>query len=64
MWRTSKGVYHWTDETWNEVRPLMNQKTLEDSSLDTKNPDAPVMTLDPQLSANAFINMLVLLGKM
>ncbi len=57
--------------TWTNVKPLMNQKTLEDCLRDTKNPETLAMTLDQQLVANAlqlvanaFTNMLVFLGKM
>ncbi len=50
--------------TWKEVKSLTNQKTLRDSLLNTKNPETPVMTSDLQSVANAFTNMLVLLGKM
>jgi hypothetical protein len=64
MWRTSRGVDNWTDTTWDDIKTLTNQKTLEDKLLDTKQPETPAMTLDPQLAAKAFTNMLILLGKM
>jgi hypothetical protein len=64
MWRTLKGVDNRTKTTWNDVKILTNQKTLENSLLDTKYPETPTMTLDPQLAAKAFTNMLILLGKM
>ncbi len=38
MWRTSRGVDDWTDMTWNDIKTLTNQKTIEDSLLDTKPP--------------------------
>jgi hypothetical protein len=63
MWRTSRGVNNWTDTTWDDIKTMTNQKTLEDSLLDTKQPDTPTMSLDPQLAAKAFTNMLILLGK-
>ncbi len=50
--------------TWDDIKTLTNQKTLEDSLLDTKQPKTSAMTLDPQLAAKAFTNMLILLGKM
>jgi hypothetical protein len=64
MWRTSRGVDGWTDTTWDDIKTLTNQKTLEDNLLDTKQPKTPAMTLDPQSAAKAFTNMLILLGKM
>jgi hypothetical protein len=64
MWRTSRGVDNWTDMTWDDIKTLTNQKTLEDNLLDTKQPETPAMTLDPQSAAKAFTNMLILLGKM
>jgi hypothetical protein len=47
MWRTSRGVDNWTDTTWDDIKTLTNQKTLEDNLLDTKHPETPAMTLDP-----------------
>jgi hypothetical protein len=64
MWGISRGVNDWTDTTWDDIKTLTNQKTLEDSLLDTKQPETPAMTLDPQLAAKAFTNMLIILGKM
>ncbi len=64
MWRTSRGVGNWTDTTWDDIKTLTNQKTLEDSLLDSKQPETPSMTLDLQSAAKVFTNMLVLLGKM
>jgi hypothetical protein len=64
MWRTSRGVDDWTDTTYDEVKTMTNQKTLEDNLLNTKPPETSVMTLDPHLAAKAFTNMLILLGKM
>ncbi len=60
----SRGVDKWTDITWDDTKTLTNQKTLEDNLLDTKQPETPAMTLDLQLAAKAFTNMLILLGKM
>jgi hypothetical protein len=64
MWQTSRGVDDWTNTTWDDIKTLIIQKTLEDNLLDTKQPENPAMTLDPQLAAKAFTNMLILLGKM
>jgi hypothetical protein len=64
MWRTSRGVDNWMDTAWHDIKTLTNQKTLKDSLLDTKQPETLAMTLDPQLAAKAFTNMLILLGKM
>jgi hypothetical protein len=64
MWQTSRGVNDWTDTTYDKVKTLTNQKTLEDDLLNTKPPETPAMTLDPHLAAKAFTDMLILLGKM
>ncbi len=64
MWQTSRGVDDWTNTTWDDIKTLTNQKTLEDNLLDTKQPETPAMTLDLQSAAKAFTNMLILIGKM
>jgi hypothetical protein len=64
MWRTSRGVDDWTDTTYDKIRILTNQKTLEDSLLDTKPTETPAVTLEPHLVTKAFNDMLILLGKM
>ncbi len=64
MWQTSRQVDNWTDTTWDDIKTLTNQKTLEDNLLDTKQPETPAKTLDPQSAAKAFTDMLILLGKM
>jgi hypothetical protein len=64
MWRTSRGVDDWTDMTYDKVETLTNQKTLKDNLLDSKPPETPAMTLDPHLAAKAFLDMLIILGKM
>ncbi len=46
-----------------KIKTLTNQKTLEDSLLDTKPPETPTLTLEPHLAAKAFNDMLILLGK-
>ncbi len=64
MWRTSRGVDDWTDTTHDKIKTLTNQKTLEDSLLDTKLPETPTTILKPHSVAKAFNDMLILLGKM
>ncbi len=64
MWRTSRGADDWTDTTYDEIKTLTNQKTLEDNLLDSKPPETPAMTLNPHLAAKAFSDMLIILGKM
>jgi hypothetical protein len=59
-----RGVDDWTIMTWDDIKTLTKQKTLQDSLLDTKQPKTPAMTLDPQSAAKAFANMLILLSKM
>jgi hypothetical protein len=61
---TSRGVDDWTSMAWDDIKTLTNQKTLKDSLLDTKQPETPIMTLDPQSAAKAFTNMLILLSTM
>jgi hypothetical protein len=64
MWQTSRGVDDCSNTTYDEVKTLTNQKTLEDNLLDSKPPETPAMTLDPHSAAKAFYNMLIILGKM
>jgi hypothetical protein len=64
MWRTSRGVDDWTDTTYEEIKTLTNQKTLQDNLLDSKPPETSAMTLDPHSAAKAFSDMLNILGKM
>ncbi len=64
MWRTSRGVDDWTDTTYDKIKTLTNQKTLEDNLLDSKPPETPAMTLEPHLAAKALSDMLIILGKM
>jgi hypothetical protein len=47
-----------------KIKTLTNQKTLEDSLLDTKPPETTAITLEPHSVAKAFNDMLILLGKM
>ncbi len=64
MWQTSRGVDDWTDTTYEEIKTLTNQKTLEDNLHDSKPPETPAMTLNPHSAAKAFSDMLIILGKM
>ncbi len=64
MWRTSRGVNDWNNSTYDKVKTLTNQKTLGDNLLDSKPHETPAMTLDLHSAANAFSNMLIILGKM
>ncbi len=64
MWQTSRGVDDWTNTTYDKIKTLTNQKTLEDNLLDSKLPETPAMTLDPHSAAKAFSDMLIILGKM
>jgi hypothetical protein len=63
IWRTSRGVDNWTNTTWDDIKTLTNQSNLKDNLLDTKQPKTMAMTLDLQLAAKAFTDMLILLGK-
>ncbi len=47
MWRTSRGVDDWTDTTYDKIKTLTNQKTLEDNLLDSKPLETPAVTLEP-----------------
>ena len=64
MWRTCRSIDDWTDISLDEVGILKNQKTLEDNLQDQKTPEPPVMTLDPQTAAKAFLKMTIFLGKL
>ncbi len=50
--------------TYEEIKTLTNQKTLEDNLLDSKPPETPAMTLDLHSAAKAFYDKLIILGKM
>ena len=64
MWRTCRTIDDWTDTSWDDVSILKNQKTLEDSLQDRKAPEPPVMTLDLQTAAKAFLEMTTSLSKL
>ncbi len=61
---TSRGVDNWTNTTYDKIKTLTNQKTLEDSLLDSKPLETPAMTLKPHSAAKASSDMLIILGKM
>ncbi len=63
MWWTSRDVDDWTDTTYEEIKTLTNQRTLEDNLLDSKPPETPAMTLDPHSAAKAFSGMLLFLAR-
>jgi hypothetical protein len=42
----------------------MTSQNPQDNLIDTKQPETPATTLDPQSAAKAFTDMLILLGKM
>jgi hypothetical protein len=50
--------------TWDAIKTLTNQKTPKDNLLDTKQSKTPAMTVDLQSAAEAFTDMLILLGMM
>ncbi len=50
--------------SWDDIKTLTNQKTLEDNLLNTKQPETLAMTLGLQSAAKAFTDMLILFGKM
>jgi hypothetical protein len=50
--------------TYDKIKILTNQKTLEDNLLDSKPPETLAMTLKPHLAAKDFSDMLIFLGKM
>jgi hypothetical protein len=64
MWQSLRGIDDWTNTNWDAIKTLTNQKTLGNNLIDTKQPETPAMTLDPQSAAKAFTDMLILLGKM
>ncbi len=64
MWRTCRSIDDWTDISSDNVSILKNQKTLEDNLQERKAPEPPVMTLDLQTAAKAFLEMTIFLGKL
>jgi hypothetical protein len=64
MWYTSREVEVWTKMRYDEIKLLMNQKTLEDGCTSSNDPDTPVMSLDLTSAASAFTNMQTVLAKM
>ncbi len=56
MWRTCRGVDELTDVDYDEdIKPLQDQKGLEDSLDESKEPEPPTMTLTPTSVASCFI---------
>jgi hypothetical protein len=55
MWHTSCGVDELTDIDYEEdIKPLQDQKALEDSLDESKEPEPPTMTLTPTTAAACF----------
>ncbi len=58
MWRTSRGVDDLSEVDYNQdIKHLQAQKAFEDSLDDSKEPDAPKMTLMPATAAASFTQM-------
>ena len=63
-WRTCRGVDDLTDVDYDhDVRPLQDQKKLEDDLDESKEPSPPTMTLTPSTAASCFTNMKTYLAK-
>ena len=64
MWRTSRGVDDLSEVDYNQdIKHLQAQKAFEDSLDDSKEPDAPKMTLMPATVATSFTQMKTHLAK-
>ena len=64
MWRTCRRVDDLTNVAYNkDVRPLQDQKALEDDLDDSKEPETPTMTLTPTTAAACFTQMKMYLAK-
>ena len=64
MWRTSCGVDDLSTVNYDQdIKHLQAQKTFEDSLDDSKEPDAPKMTLTPATVAASFTQMKTHLAK-
>jgi hypothetical protein len=64
MWRTSRGVDELTDIDYEEdIKPIQDQKALEDSLNKSKEPEPPMMTLTPTTAAACFTQMKMYLAK-
>ena len=64
MWRTCRGVDELTDVDYDEdIKPLQDQKGLEDSLDESKEPEPPTMTLTPTSAASCFTQMKMYLAK-
>jgi hypothetical protein len=63
-WRTCRGVDDLTDVDYDhDVRPLQDQKRLEDDLDESKEPSPPTMTLTPSTAASCFTNMKTYLAR-
>jgi hypothetical protein len=64
MWRTSCGVDDLTKVDYDQdIKHLQAQKAFEDSLDDSKEPDAPKMTLSPATAVASFTQMKTHLAK-
>ena len=64
MWRTCRGVDDLTDINYDDdLKHLQDQKALEDSLDDSKEPETPTMTLTPATAASCFTQMRMHLSK-
>jgi hypothetical protein len=64
MWRTLRGVDDLTKVDYDQdIKHLQAQKAFEDGLKDSKEPDAPKMTLTPATAAASFIKMKMHLTK-
>ena len=64
MWRTSRGVDDLSEVDYDQdIKHLQAQKAIEDSLDDSKEPDAPKMTLTPATAAASFTQMKTHLAK-
>ena len=64
MWRTCRGVDDLTDIDYEEdIKPLQDQKALEDSLDESKEPEPPKMTLTPTTAAACFTQLKMYLAK-
>jgi hypothetical protein len=64
MWGTCRGVDDLTDIDYEEdIKPLRDQKALEDSLDESREPEPPTMTLTPATAAACFTQMKMYLAK-
>jgi hypothetical protein len=64
LYRTSREPEDAQEWTWNDIKHLSDQKTLEDNAKDDKDPPVPEMTLEQTISAACFLHMRQYLRKL